>query len=161
MKKIALFLILACLAAGFLFSQDYSVQTVTGRVLKGTGYDRVSIIEGEVLAEDTIVSVSAGALLVFTDGEHTFTLTPGYTGRVIDAPPVTRIRRGGPAARVERMPASRKESAPEPLPLPINNEVHLDEAAKEPLVETKLSSEHVDIIITAEPETEAEILENK
>jgi len=165
MKKVMFFLILACLAAGFLFAQDYTVQTVTGRVFKGTGHDRADIIEGEVFTEETIVSVSAGALLVFTDGEHTFTITPGYTGRVIDAPPVLRIRRGGrgPAVRAERRSPVRSTVV---TPAPAAEEIHHDDVKTEEPSENLIlhSNGHIEIKITVEAgtekETEAGLAEN-
>ena len=113
MKKVALFLVLACLAAGFLFAQDYTVQNVTGRALKGTGYNKAAITAGEILSSGTIVSISAGASLVFTDGEHTFTITAGYSGTIADSPAVARTRRGA-MVRIDRRPV--RPSTPQEMP---------------------------------------------
>jgi len=95
MKKIFLFFILACLAAGIVLAQDFTVFTAEGRVQKGTGYEKEEIVSGEILSGDTIVSISAGAVLVLKEGERTFTIKPGYIGRIVSFPPILRaIRRG-------------------------------------------------------------------
>jgi len=161
MKKFALFLVLTCFAAGFLFAQDYTVQTVTGRVLKGTGYDKANIDEGEVLTAGTIVSVSAGAVLVLTDGEHTFTITAGYTGMVINSPQISRIRRGPPAARIDRRPSSRTAPAPAHHVHAAEEEsFHHDFTAEGHFEEVIFSNEHVEIKVVIDTEPEAKIEEN-
>jgi len=95
MKRSILFIILACFTAIIVFAQDFTVSDVEGRVQKGTGYEKEEIVSEEILSGDTIVSVSAGALLVITEGSRTFTIKPGYIGRIVSYPPIARaIRRG-------------------------------------------------------------------
>jgi len=95
MKKSVLFLILACFTAIIVFAQDFTVFSVEGRVQKGTGYEKEEIVSGEILSGDTIVSISAGALLVINEGDRAFTIKPGFIGRIISFPPIARaIRRG-------------------------------------------------------------------
>ena len=151
MKKFALFLVFTCLAAGFLFAQGYTVQTATGRVLKGTGYNKADIVEGEYLTAETFISVSAGALLVLTDGEHTFTITAGYSGTVTDSPPVLRIRRGPPAPRADRRTSRR--AAP-PAVVQENAPVHhiTTDGHHEDII---FSNEHVEIKVVTETGHEA------
>ena len=99
MKKFILFIILACFAAGLIFSQNYTVQSVTGNITRGGGNNRVKINVGDVLTANTFIRVgldeaSPGMLILINDDNLTLTIRSVYSGKIADSQAVSRARRG-------------------------------------------------------------------
>jgi len=75
MKKVLFFAILVCAVTAFSFA-DFTVQSVTGNVMRESGSQRVAVSAGDVLANEIVIHTGVGAALVLTDS----------TGRTINVP---------------------------------------------------------------------------
>ena len=102
MKRIMFFAIILCVAAGFAFGQSYTVQSVTGRVEKDSGGQRVAVKTGDSLDAAAVIYTGIGASLVLAQGEKTYTVPAARNGKVTDlAAASSGVRIGGNVARVE------------------------------------------------------------
>jgi len=83
MKRICVLLAMM-FAAVCVFAQDYTVQSVTGRVQQERGNTRVDIKVGDTLTAETVVYTGIGASLVLQEGNNSFTITAARSGRVAE-----------------------------------------------------------------------------
>jgi len=83
MKRICVFLVMM-FATVCVFAQNYSVQSVKGRVQQEKGGSRVDLKVGDALTTETIVYTGIGASLVLKEGDNTFTITAARSGKVAD-----------------------------------------------------------------------------
>ena len=67
MKKITILVLLACMITVFAFSQNFTVQSVNGRVEREAGSQRVEVKPGEILGSDTVIYTLVGASVVLID----------------------------------------------------------------------------------------------
>lgn len=85
MKKLLIFAILLCAIAVFAFADSFTVQTVTGRVERESGSQRVTVASGETLNSDVIIHTSVGASLVLRDANgRNITIPAARNGTVAD-----------------------------------------------------------------------------
>ena len=111
MKKIAVLIVLLCAVAALSFGQSYNVQTVTGRVEREAGGQRVMIKTGDTLSADTVIHTGIGASLVLTQGDKSCTVPSARNGKVADlVVAATGIRISGNVARTETGTVSRTTS---------------------------------------------------
>jgi len=64
MKRMIFLLILVCAAAAFVFAENFTVVSVTGRVEKESGNQRVEVRANEVLDGNVIIHTGVGASVV-------------------------------------------------------------------------------------------------
>ncbi|MCL2765896.1 MAG: hypothetical protein FWD40_11570 [Treponema sp.] len=102
MKRGVLLLVIFLLAAGSVFAQNYIVESVSGRVQKESGSNRVNLAAGESLNSETIVHTGVGANLVLRLDDRTFNIPAANSGKISDlvATP-SRVSIGGNISRVE------------------------------------------------------------
>jgi len=110
MRKGILVLVVFLLAAGFVFAQDFIVESVSGRVQKESGNSRVNIAVGERLNPDTIVHTGVGASLVLRQGDRTFNIPAANMGKVGELAVNPRARVGGNVATTDTSAVSRSRS---------------------------------------------------
>lgn len=103
MKKIVVLVFLVCVLAGFAFAQNYTVQSVTGRVERDSGNQRVTVNPGETLNGETIIHTGIGASVVLKDeGGKTFTVAAAQNGKIADlAKAAAGVRIGGNVSRTD------------------------------------------------------------
>ena len=83
MKKMLMVFVMLVVAAGFVFAQSFTVQSVTGRVQReAAGGARVDVAVGDVLAANTVVHTGLGAMLVVREGNRTLTVPSARNGTV-------------------------------------------------------------------------------
>jgi len=109
MKKLLVFAILVSVVAVFAFADNFTVQSVTGRVERESGSQRVVITVGETLNSNAVIHTSVGASLVLTDASgKTVTVPAARKGTVADlAKASSGVRIGGSVARTDTTAASR------------------------------------------------------
>jgi hypothetical protein len=109
MKKGILLIAMAFAMTAAVFAQDYTVQSVTGRVQYEKGGNRVDVQAGDILSAETILHVGVGASLVLKDGEKTFTVKAAGNGsKVADlASSGSGVRIGGNVAKTDTGAVSR------------------------------------------------------
>jgi hypothetical protein len=84
MKRIVFLLVIALAMAGSVFAQGgFTVQSVTGRVQREAGNNRVDVVVGDVLSANTVVHTGIGASLVLREGARTFTVPAAQNGKMI------------------------------------------------------------------------------
>jgi hypothetical protein len=108
MRKGVLVLIIALAVTLTAAAQNYSVETVTGRVQRVSGTNRVDVKEGDILTADTVIQTGVGASLVLKQGEDTFTIPAarnGNLGELITT--ASGVRINGNVARVDTAAAAR------------------------------------------------------
>jgi hypothetical protein len=108
MRKGVFVLVIALAVTLTAAAQNYSVETVTGRVQRVSGTNRVDVKEGDILTADTVIQTGVGASLVLKQGENTFTIPAarnGNLGELISTASGTRIN--GNVARVDTAVATR------------------------------------------------------
>ena len=81
MKRIIFLVLIAAVITAAAAAQNYTVQSVTGRVQRESGSSRIDIAVGDVLSADTIIHTGIGAALVVRDGERTLTVPAAQNGR--------------------------------------------------------------------------------
>jgi len=107
MKKLIVLLAMM-FATVCVFAQNYTVQSVTGRVQQERGNNRVDVNVGDTLTAETIIYTGIGASLVLKEGDNTFTITSTRSGRVADLTvAASGIRIGGNIAVTDTSAVSR------------------------------------------------------
>jgi len=94
MKKIMLFLVIVCFTVGFVFAQDYIVESINGRVQKESGNRRVNVTVGEKLTSETVIYTGIGASIVLRQDDKTITIPAANSGKIGDltaSPPRVRV----------------------------------------------------------------------
>jgi hypothetical protein len=81
MKKTLLVLILMA-AAGAVFAQSFTAQSVSGRVERESGGRWETVKAGDALSGDTVVRTGIGARLTLASGGRTFSVGAVQTGRI-------------------------------------------------------------------------------
>ena len=81
MKKIVVLAVLMCALAVCTFAQNYTVQSVSGRVERESGGSRVVVNVGDTLTADTVIHTGVGASLVLKEGEKNFTVPGARSGK--------------------------------------------------------------------------------
>ena len=84
MKKVIFVLVIALTITGVAFAQNYTVESVTGRVQREAGSNRVNVDVGDVLTSSTVIHTGVGASLVLKAGDNTFTVSAARSGVVSD-----------------------------------------------------------------------------
>ena len=82
MKRTVITAIMMCVLTGFVFAQNYSVQSVTGRVQRENGNNRVDVNVGDILTNETVIHTGVGASLILAEGDRTFTISAARGGTV-------------------------------------------------------------------------------
>jgi hypothetical protein len=108
MRKGILVLLIAFAVTLTAAAQNYSVETVTGRVQKVSGTNRVDIKEGDILPADTVIQTGVGASLVLRQGDDTFTIPAARNGNLEELISASSgVRINGNVARVDTATATR------------------------------------------------------
>jgi len=85
MKRLILMAILVCAAAAFVFAENFTVVSVTGRVEKESGNQRVEVRADEVLDGNVIIHTGVGASIVLRDESgRSVTVAAGRNGSVAE-----------------------------------------------------------------------------
>jgi hypothetical protein len=82
MKRIVILFALLCVVAVCVFAQNYTVQSVTGRVQQEKGGSRVDLKVGDTVTADTVIHTGVGASLVLKDGDKTMNVGAAQNGKV-------------------------------------------------------------------------------
>ena len=107
MKKIILFALMGCLVMAFAFG--YTVENVTGRVVREAGSGEVELKLGEIITDKTVINtgVASSVVLKTADGK-TFTIPAVRKGTVAELEKaVSGVRMGGSIATTETGAAKR------------------------------------------------------
>ena len=109
MKRMCFLVVIALAITTAVFAQEYTVQSVTGRVQREAGNNRVDIAVGDVLSAQTVIHTGIGATLVVREGGNTFTIPGGQTGKRVEEliTSGSGIRIGGNVTRTDTGAASR------------------------------------------------------
>ena len=85
MKRLIFMSILVCAAAAFVFAENFTVISVTGRVEKESGNQRVEVRVNEVLDGNVIIHTAVGASVVLRDESgRSITVSAGRNGSVAE-----------------------------------------------------------------------------
>ena len=108
MKKFLVLSVLLCVMTVCVFAQSYTVQSVSGRVQRESGGNRLDVNAGDTLSADTVIHTGIGASLVLKDGDRTFTVPAARNGRVSElATAAAGVRIGGNIATTDTSAVSR------------------------------------------------------
>ena len=86
MKKIVFLVIFACMITTFAFStENFTVQSVTGKVQRESGNQRVDVKSDDVITGDTVIITGIAASVVLKDSTgKTFTVNAVQKGKAAD-----------------------------------------------------------------------------
>ncbi|MCL2480177.1 MAG: hypothetical protein FWF38_00545 [Spirochaetaceae bacterium] len=107
MKKMIIFMMLACLLTSFAFAAErFTVQSVKGTVEKVSGG---AVKTGDVLSGDTAIRTGVGASVVLLDAEgKSITISAAKNGKVAElAKAAVGVRIGGNVVRTDTDAVSR------------------------------------------------------
>lgn len=108
MKKIAIFVFIACAVAASVFAQGYTVESVKGKVQWESNGKMVDVKAGDVLTDDIYIQTNLGASLVLKDGELSITIPANRKGKVSElATAAFNSRTGTGVNRVDTSTVSR------------------------------------------------------
>ena len=108
MKKIVFLAILMITMAMGVFAQNYTVQSVSGRVQREMGSNRVDVNAGDTLTADTVIITGVGASLVLKEGDRTLTVPGARNGKVSElVTAAAGVRIGGNVATTDTSAVSR------------------------------------------------------
>jgi hypothetical protein len=112
MKRLILMVILVCSAAAFVFAENFTVVSVTGRVEKESGNQRVAVRVNEVLDGNVVIHTAADASVVLRDESgRSITVAASRDGSVAELTRATpSIRQGGTINRTDTSAAGRTTS---------------------------------------------------
>jgi len=82
MKRIVILFVLMCAVSVCVFAQNYTVQSITGRVQQEKGGSRVDLKAGDTVTADTIIHTGVGASLVLKNGDKTLNVGAAKSGKV-------------------------------------------------------------------------------
>jgi len=82
MKKMVILFAMMCVMTVCVFAQSYTVQEVKGRVQQEKSGNRVEIKVGDTLSADTIIHTGVGASVTLKEGDKSYTVTAGRSGKV-------------------------------------------------------------------------------
>ena len=109
MKKIAVLVVLVCVVTVFAFADSFTVQSVTGRVERESGSQRVEVKAGDTLNGNTVIHTGVGASIVLSDGSGRAVTIPAVrNGSVAELTRASAgVRIGGNVARTDTGAISR------------------------------------------------------
>jgi hypothetical protein len=108
MKRIGFLVVIALTITAAAFAQNYTVESVTGRVQREAGNSRVNVVVGDILTADTVIHTGVGASLTLKSGDNSFTIAAARNGKVSElTTAASGVRIGGNITRVETDAASR------------------------------------------------------
>ena len=82
MKRIIILAVCLCVLTGFVFAQNYVVESVSGRVQRVEGNNRVNLAVGDTVTADTVINTGVGASIVLKSGNNTFSISSSRNGKV-------------------------------------------------------------------------------
>jgi len=104
MKKMIFLTILMGMVTAFVFADNFTVVSVTGRVEKESGNQRIEVRTNEVLDGNVIIHTGVGASVVLRDESgKSVTVSAGRNGSVTELTRVTTpsVRVGGTISRTD------------------------------------------------------------
>ena len=108
MKKLVVLAVLACVVAAFAFAESFAVQSVTGRVERESGGQRVAVKAGDTLSGETVIHTGVGASIVLKEGDRTFSVPAARNGKVAElAKASSGVRISGSVARTDTAAVNR------------------------------------------------------
>jgi len=109
MKKFVFLMVFAVLITAFAFADNFTVQSVSGRVERESGSQRVAVNAGDVLTSQNVIHVAIGASVVLVDGAgRAVTIPSTRNGAVADLVRASSgIRLGAGGAQVDLAGAAR------------------------------------------------------
>jgi len=108
MKKVLMVLALMCAMTVCVFAQNYTVQSVTGRVQQVKGGIRVELKTGDIITANTVIHTGIGASLVLKEGVKTLTVPAASSGKVAElAVAFSGIRISGNVVKTDTSAVSR------------------------------------------------------
>lgn len=109
MKRIVFFLFFACVVTVFVCAENYTVQSVTGRVQRESGSAKVDVKAGDTLDGEIIISTGVGASIVLKDGANkSITVPAAKNGKVTElVKSASGVRVGGNVTRTDTSTVNR------------------------------------------------------
>jgi len=110
MKRLIFMTILVCAAAAFIFAENFTVVSITGRVEKESGNQRIEVRVDEVLDGNVIIYTGVGASIVLRDESgRSVTVSAGRNGSVAElaSAGTSGVRVGGTISRTDTSAAGR------------------------------------------------------
>jgi hypothetical protein len=108
MKKIVFLAVMAFAMTAAVFAQNYTVQSVTGRVQREQGSGKADVKAGDILTAETVIHTGVGASLVLKDGEKRLTVPAARSGKVAELASATSgVRIGGNVSKTDTAAVSR------------------------------------------------------
>jgi len=110
MKRVVFLAILVCVAAAFVFAENFTVVSVTGRVEKESGTQRIEVRVNEALDGDVVIHTGVGASVVLRDESgKSITVAAGRNGRIAELTTANTpsVRVGGTISRTDTGAVSR------------------------------------------------------
>jgi len=110
MKRVVFLAILVCAVAAFVFAENFTVVTVTGRVEKEAGAQRVEVRVNETLDGNDILHTGVGASVVLrNESGRSVTVAAGRNGSVTELTTANTpsVRVGGTISRTNTGAVSR------------------------------------------------------
>ena len=108
MKKVLMLCTLMCAMTVCVFAQNYTVQSIKGRVQQEKSGKLVDVKAGDTLSADTVIHTGVGASLVLKEGDKTFTVTAARNGKVAELiTAASGVRIGGNVAKTDTSAVSR------------------------------------------------------
>jgi len=108
MKRIVILTIMLCAMTVCIFAQNYTVQSVTGRVQQEKSGSRVELKPGDTLTAETVIYTGVGASLILKEGDKTLTVPAARSGKVAElAAAASGVRISGNVAKTDTGAVSR------------------------------------------------------
>jgi len=111
MKRVVFLVMLVCMSAAFVFAANFTVVSVTGRVEKDSGAQRVEVRVNEILDGNVILHTGVGASVVLRDENgRSITVAAGRNGSIAElttANTTPSVRVGGTISRTDTGAVSR------------------------------------------------------
>ena len=108
MKKIVFIVLISLTLVTAIFGQDFIVQSVTGRVERESGSQRIALKAGDTLTDETYIHTGAGSNVVLKSGDKLFTISAVRSGKISELASLSPgVRVSGNISRTDTSTVSR------------------------------------------------------
>ena len=109
-KRIVILAIFVCMVTAFAFAaENFTVQSITGKVQREAGNQKIDVKVGDVISGDTVINTGVAASVVLIDSTgKTFTVTAVKKGKVAElTKQAANSRIGGNVSRTDTTAVTR------------------------------------------------------